>query len=216
MGQFFQMCGGIINLAALVIGLILCFRGYRFFRLSISFLAAILGNMLADYFIGLFESFAGTKIDAIVTLIVHIVFAVGFFIMGYKLWKKAVFFVSAALVALSSLRLASGHTFKPDSFFNNRIILLISCIAVGIVAGFLVCAVEKWAIVILTAIYGAYLASSAIASIGFFFDRVSQAATELANKIFASGNISAQSAVTGILLLILSVAGFCVQAKHSD
>lgn len=210
------MCGGIINLAALIIGLILCFRGYRFFRLSISFLAAILGNMLADYFIGLFESFAGTEIDAIITLIVHAVFAVGFFILGYNLWKKAVFFVSAALVALSSLRLVSGHTFKPDSYFNNKFILIASCIVVGLVAGFLVCAVEKWAIVILTAIYGAYLASSALANIGLFFDWVSQAATEITNKIFASGNISAQSALAGILLLILSVAGFCVQAKHSD
>ena len=199
----------IVTLAA---GCIVCFAGYKFFRLSLALVGAALGFAAGSLIVGYLTS-SGAAIPDIARLIIIGVFTVGFGVGAFALYMKALILVST---------LACGYWFYtdysgmlPEDLVANRLVLLGVGLAAGALLGILVYYAQKWSISLLTALLGARILSSVLSPL-LWSSFLSGTAAGSFEQTVLGGNFTGDYVLTASLVTVaLAGAGLAIQLKTS-
>jgi len=204
----------VVTLLSVIGGAICCFAGYRIFRVALSVmggcLGAYLGLLLFRYLSRYNISFMHMEYSELVTVLIC---AVILGALAFGLYMKA-------LVAVVTL--ISGWYLYSDSEsmgirlpWNNPIITLGICLLFGLVIGFAVYYLQKWAIIIFTSFIGAKIIASVL--VPYLFALISGHQGEMVFKLI-SGKISGDTEllIELISVLLLTGAGIAVQMSKKD
>ena len=202
----------ILTIVTLAAGCIVCFAGYKFFRLSLALVGAALGFAAGSLIVGYLTS-SGAAIPDIARLIIIGVFTVGFGVGAFALYMKALILVST---------LACGYWFYtdysgmlPEDLVANRLVLLGVGLAAGALLGILVYYAQKWSISLLTALLGARILSSVLSPL-LWSNFLSGAAAGSFEQTVLGGNFTGDYVLTASLVTVaLAGAGLAIQLKTS-
>ncbi len=204
----------VVTLLSVIGGAICCFAGYRIFRVALSLMGGCLGayvgliafGYLSKYDIG----FMHMEHSELVTVIA---FAVLFGALAFGLYMKA-------LIAVVTL--LSGWYLYSDSEslgiklpWNSPVITFGICLLFGLVIGFAVYYLQKWAIIIFTSFIGAKIIASVL--VPYLTALINGRQGEIAFKLI-SGNISGDTEllIELISVLLLTGAGIAVQMSKKN
>ena len=199
----------IVTIAA---GCLVCFAGYKFFRLSLALIGAALGFAAGVLLVNYIAS-SGTPLPDIARLIIIGVFTVGFGAGAFALYMKALILVTT---------LACGYWFYtdysgmlPEDLAANKLVLLAVGLAAGALLGVLVYFAQKWSISLLTAILGARILSSVLSPL-LWSSFLSGAEARSFEETVLGGNFTGDYVLTASLVTVaLAGAGLAVQLKTS-
>ena len=202
----------ILTIVTIAAGCLVCFAGYKFFRLSLALVGTALG-FVAGVLIVRYLGVSGVEIPELAAIIIYAVLAVGFGVGAFALYMKALILVTT---------LACGYWFYndyngilPEDVAGNKIVLLVVGLAAGALLGVLVYFAQKWTISLLTALLGARLLSSVLSPLlwsGF----LSGAAARSFEETVLGGNFTGDYVLTASLVTVaLAGAGLAIQLKTS-
>ena len=185
-----------------VIGVLLCFKGFKLLRISLAVVGAVVGYVLASRIL--------LQIHIPMSLPVRYgvlaVFAIGLGALSFGLYEKAVFFVGAA-----------GGAFFAWSFYpadatglNKWIVIVLSALVAGLAEKF----INEWALKAFTALFGARLIAYALVLVASKIELLSTGVSALMVLLFKTTAISAAMAVSGLSIVIFAVVGFLHQLKE--
>lgn len=199
------------DLLILIAGLLVCFNGYKFFRLSLGLIGGIVGFYIGGKIFGLVGGALGLSDNLIAYWGFRGVFAIALGGLAFGLYLKALVAVSTIAIGYwvaTNLLMSSGKT-----DIGSRIVTWLIGLAIGFAVGLTVYYVQKWTISLFTAIAGAKLAVGAFVPYIVLIDIVKVSAQKLADALFGGNVINGVSALSVILLVILATAGFLKQIK---
>lgn len=199
----------IVTLLSVIGGAICCFAGYRIFRVALSLigacLGAYLGLLLYEYLSKYDIGFMHMQYSELVTVLVC---AVALGVLAFGLYMKALIAIVTIMVGwyLYSDAKAIGIRFPWDS----QIITLAVCLLFGLVIGFAVYYLQKWAIIVFTSFIGAKIISSVL--VPYLIALITDDQGRIAIKLL-SGSLSNinEIAVSTVAVLLLTGAGIAVQ-----
>jgi len=202
----------ILTIVTIAAGCLVCFAGYRFFRLSLALVGAALG-FVAGVLIVRYLVSTGVEIPELASVIIYAVLAIGFGIGAFALYMKALILVST---------LACGYWFYndyngilPEDLTANKLVLLAVGLAAGALLGVLVYYAQKWTISLLTALLGARLLSSVLSPL-LWSSFLSGAAARSFEENVLGGNFTGDYVLTASLVTVaLAGAGLAIQLKTS-
>jgi hypothetical protein len=181
----------IVALAAIALGLLQCFFGYRFFRWVLGLTGFLLGFLLAGYFVAqgtgnaVFGIIAGVIGGLIGAFLMGGLYIVGFFVIG------AIF----GGVAASALFALGG---------GSAPVWLI--VVVALVCGILAVVLQKLMVIIATAFGGSWWAISGIAAL--------TGAVEMESQQLAPLGLQQAGAGWLVAWLVLGIVGMMVQYRR--
>ncbi|MCR5060321.1 MAG: hypothetical protein K6A80_04720 [Saccharofermentans sp.] len=203
----------IVTLLSVIGGAICCFAGYKIFRVALALIGGCLGayggmllfSVLSKYDIG----FMHMKYSELITVIVC---AIVLGALAFGLYMKA-------LVAVVTLICGWYFYFDSGSMgfklpWTSPLITIAVSIIFGMVIGFAVYFLQKWAIIIFTSFIGARIITSVL--VPYLMALVSGKHGEMVLQVLTreiSGN--AEIAIGTCAMLILMGAGIAVQASKN-
>ena len=202
----------VLTIVTIAAGCLVCFAGYKFFRLSLALIGAALGFAAGVLLVNYIAS-SGTPLPDIARLIIIGVFTVGFGAGAFALYMKALILVTT---------LACGYWFYtdysgmlPEDLAANKLVLLAVGLAAGALLGVLVYFAQKWSISLLTAILGARILSSVLSPL-LWSSFLSGAEARSFEETVLGGNFTGDYVLTASLVTVaLAGAGLAVQLKTS-
>jgi hypothetical protein len=192
----------IIALLAIVIGLAICFFGYRWLWILLPFWGFFAGLWLG--FTGLQTIFGEGFLAGVSGLVVGLILGVIFAVLSYLFY-----FVGVAILGATAGYGLTMSLFTGAFGMNPNFIIWLIAIVVAVIAAFavLVLNLQKYVIIFLTALAGA---SATIAGALLLFGQTS--AEELSGQIGVFAPVSFQEgALWWIIWLVLGIAGIVYQ-----
>ena len=204
----------VITVICFIAGCLMCFNGYKLFRLSLAIAGGVAGFVLGKLIIELTGN-AGITWNSTGTMIFLAVFAVGCGILAFKLYMKA-------LIAITTIVCAFWFYDDFNFLFNKienagmRIILTcLSGLVVGAIIGVIVYYAQKWTISLFTAFVGGKIISAVFAPIlwsGLFSGEYAG----IIEKQLLGPEVELNYTLIRLLVLVaFCAAGFVVQLKTS-
>jgi len=199
----------IVTLLSVIGGAICCFAGYRIFRVALSLigacLGAYLGMLLYDFLSGYDISIMHMEYSELVTVIVC---AVTLGVLSFGLYMKALVAIVTIICAWYLYTDAQAIGIKLP--WDSPLITIAVCVLFGLVIGFAVYYLQKWAIIIFTSFIGAKIISSVL--VPYLIALITDDQGRIAIKLL-SGSLSNinEIAVSTAAVLLLTGAGIAVQ-----
>ena len=204
----------VITVICFIAGCLMCFNGYKLFRLSLAIAGGVAGFVLGKLIIELTGN-AGITWNSTGTMIFLAVFALGCGILAFKLYMKA-------LIAITTIVCAFWFYDDFNFLFNKienagmRIILTcLSGLVVGAIIGVIVYYAQKWTISLFTAFVGGKIISAVFAPIlwsGLFSGEYAG----IIEKQLLGPEVELNYTLIRLLVLVaFCAAGFVVQLKTS-
>lgn len=196
-------------------GVFVGFAGYKCFRACITLLGALIGGYTGVYayeFFGEALKIDGNNNARIITIAI---FVIAFASMSFALYRKAIIYITAMVIGFWIY----GAYITSEDVGNvpKKVIVGILSGLVGLVIGYAVFAIQKWAIMINTSIIGAKITATALTPVFVEIESVKNTARDIVESVFGnSGSMSDTTIVMGLLLIALSVAGFIVQVVNKE
>lgn len=212
MGNLTSVSGYALGVAFLVFGIIICFSGYRLFKMSVTVAGAVIGFTGGKNIMELITKAADLDPNNAGKTIVPIVLAIVCGVLAFSFYRKAFIFVVASMVTKFAFGCFKESEFTKDFTFKQEIVLLLICMVVGLAIGFACFLIQKGAIIFMSAIGGATLIKAALIKYVLMIPFVTDAATKLTSDLFKS-SITPVNAVSGLLVLMFGIAGMIVQVK---
>lgn len=203
----------------LIFGLIICYAGYNSFRLTVTVAGAAAGYAAGGMICARYGEMLGLADNQDIMAIIPIVSAVLLGIVAFALYLKALKLLVTAIVTVffadSYLAFYGTPTGIQSEKTQGLIIVVLVGLAIGFVLGMLVKKLQRWAIILCSAAFGARVSSSLLAS--YFVENAKF--TDIANSakdfIFNGSTMSAYAFTSGVLLIVLFVTGLIVQSATS-
>lgn len=204
----------VITVIAVLAGCLMCFEGYKLFRISLGIAGGIAGFVLGKLLIGLTAN-NGFPWSMTGKFIVLALFALGCGILAFKLYMKA-------LIAITTIVCAFwfyddfGFLFSKISHSGARFVLTcVSGLAVGAIIGVVVYYAQKWTISLLTAFIGARVISGVLAPVLWSGILSGDYAGIIEHQILG-GDVEINYTLIRVLVLaVFCTAGFLIQLKTS-
>lgn len=199
----------ILTLAA---GCLVCFAGYKFFRLSLALVGAALGFAAGVLLVNYIAS-SGMELPDVARLIIIGVFTIGFGVGAFALYMKALILITT--LACGYWIYTDYNGILPQGIVANKLVLLGVGLALGALLGVLVYYAQKWSISLLTAILGARILSSVLSPLLWTSFLSGEAARSFEETVLG-GNFTGDYILTAALVTVaLAAAGLTVQLKTS-
>lgn len=206
----------------IILGVFLCFWGYKSFRLSVAILGAYggysLGGLLCSEVLPAFDVNLSGNTPQIISIIVAIVLG----LIAFKLYESALMWVTA-LVATTMLHPVVSGFIRGAGLLDSidiidpsiiamiePILVIVLSILLGFILGLIVLALNEIAIKLITAACGGYLLSTALLPILMGVPAIASFLTTVATSSDAALN----DPVTSVLWLFITAIGFVVQFKQ--
>ena len=202
----------IVTVICLLAGCLLCFRGYKLFRLSLGIAGGIIGFILGRFFIQLTSQSIHWNDGA--KFIVVMAFAIGFGVLAFTLYMKA-------LIAVATIICAFWFYDDFNALFSeisNDLLRTILPFGAGILAGLLIGVIvyyaQKWTICLFTSFVGARIISSAVTPLLWsgIFSKESSGIIE--HQLLGSDTEFNYTLIRIIVLVAFCSAGLAIQLKR--
>ena len=198
--------------AGLVIGAIICFNGYKIFRLCLAVLGGILGYVLGDFVCTLAQG-QGQEISLLARLLITGIPTIALAIASFALYMKALIGLTALFCAYFVYK-DYGSLF-PGSGPAKVLMPLLT----GFIAGLILCVIvyfaQKWTICFFTAFLGARIIASATAPFLWGLLKDNQYALYFQDTLLGT-RITETPALTACFIIVaFTAAGLVVQLKTS-
>ena len=207
--------GYTLTLAMIAFGIIICFFGFKLFKLSVTVAGVIVGYWTGSFVIDFLGDHMGLDPESIARLVVPIIFAILFGVLAFSFYEKAFIVVVAALVTRLLFTTTQKTDFIPVSEFKVRLVVFAVCLVVGVIIGVACYLMQKTAIIFLSAVGGATLIKVALVPYILRLTSFCSLIAQLLTKIFAT-DIKPYGAIGGILILSFSIAGLIVQIRREQ
>lgn len=187
--------------AILISGILVCGYGYRFFRLSVTLIGAVIG-----YALGILT--ATTVLAAISPVfywIIVAVFTIGIGSVSFAFYRKAIILICTVGV---------GYWFTNDyaePTLRNWLIGL----GIGLVAGFAAFFLQKAAIILVTAVAGSRMVVTAVLPYVFMLPLLPSLSRKAGEFVFKDVDIPPEVFVPGVLTIVIAAFGFYKQIKEN-
>ena len=201
----------VITVLSVIAGCLMCFEGYKLFRLSLGIAGGVAGFVLAKLLIELTGSWINWSGTA--KIIVLAVFTIVCGVLAFTLYMKA-------LIAITTIICA--FWFYDDFQFlfsgiENSVLRVVLTYVVGFFAGMLIGVIvyyaQKWTISLLTSFVGARLISGVLAPVIWSGVFSGQYAGIIERQVIGSGVEVNFSLIRLLLVVAFCVAGFIIQLK---
>lgn len=201
-----------MTIATLAAGCLVCFAGYKFFRLSLALVGAALGFAAGVLLVNYIAS-SGMELPDVARLIIIGVFTIGFGVGAFALYMKALILITT--LACGYWIYTDYNGILPQDIVANKLVLLGVGLALGALLGVLVYYAQKWSISLLTAILGARILSSVLSPLLWTSFLSGEAARSFEETVLG-GNFTGDYILTAALVTVaLAAAGLTVQLKTS-
>lgn len=195
----------------LVIGLVVCFFGYRFFRLSLALIGGGIGFFLSEFLFDKYAVVFSLENSDIAHLIFILVFTIGLGSAAFAMYMKAamlVTIVGTGYWVYSGYRIYSGQT-----DIKTAVITWLIGLGIGFILGFAVKSIQRWAVILFTAVGGSQITSALAAPFMISNDTLKNIVIKIAEVIFPGLTGNPEVILSGILLIMLFTAGVIVQSQ---
>ena len=204
----------IVTLLSVVGGAICCFAGYRIFRVALCLIGGCLGAYVGMFLYGFLSGydigFMHMQYSELVTVLVCVVL---FAALSFGLYMKA---------RVAVVTLICGWYLYSDSNaigikvpWSSPLITLGICILFGLVIGFAVYFLQKWAITVFTAFIGAKIIASVL--VPYLMALFSGQQGEMAIRLMTGGIANnTEVAISTVAVLLLTGAGIAVQLSKKN
>ncbi|MCR4688447.1 MAG: TMEM198/TM7SF3 family protein [Saccharofermentans sp.] len=203
----------VIAVLTICCGCIICFSGYRFFRLSLALIGAaigfIAGSMVADKLAPLFA-----PNEKIATLITVILFAAIFGGLAFWLYLKVL--IVAATLYIGWWVYSDYRSVVMEAEAGKQIAALLIGLAAGALIGIAVYYMQKWTISLFTALVGARIISSVITPILYTQFLSGEAAQNIEQLALGTSFTGSMVQAGAVVVLIFTVFGFAHQVNIKD
>lgn len=204
----------VITVLAIVAGSLMCFEGYKLFRLSLGIAGGVAGFVLARFLIN-FTKEMGINWSDLGKLIVLLLFTIGLGLLAFTLYMKALIAITTIVCAFWFY---DDFSFLFERVSNNALRVAItigSGLFAGILIGIIVYYAQKWTISLFTAFMGARVVSGVLAPILWSAVLSGEYAGIIEQKVFGTDIGVTSSLVRVLLLTAFCTAGFVIQLKTS-
>lgn len=197
----------ILPIITLMLGFVVCFSGFKLFRASITCIGAVIGFEIGTFLTGSFSKVLSIENNSKEKLIVIGVCVLVMAIAAFSFYKKAIIYLTAFAVTITCLKLRGGNA-------PLKVILITAL--VGILLGFIIFLVQKWAIMLATSIGGAYMISTILMAFLLSFDRIEAVFRKMG--LLQIGDISVRFTlfIHILVLVFFMVAGFIAQLQDNN
>ena len=204
----------VVTLLSVIGGAICCFAGYRIFRVALCLIGGCLGAYAGLYlyqFLSKYEiSFMHMQYSELVTVLICVVI---FAALAFGFYMKA---LVAVVTLISAWYLYSdGNAIGVRLPWQSPLITVGVCLVFGLVIGFAVYFLQKWAITIFTAFIGAKIIASVL--VPYLFALISGRQGEMALRLL-TGEVAGNTevAISVVAVLLLTGAGIAVQLSKKS
>lgn len=191
-------------------GLIACFAGYKFFRLTITLAGFAAGYLIGDYLFIRFGPSLGISYsemgDIITSCGVGIVLGCVAFLLYLSALKLAVTLITGIYAVDTYIRLGG----EVDAV--NLIVVLVVGLALGFLLSLLVEKFQRGAVIVISAAIGARVSSFMLAKHIIKNDIVVDIMNSIKEFVFGGNNLNIVSFTAGLLLIVFFILGITVQA----
>jgi len=199
----------VVTLLSVVGGAICCFAGYKIFRVALCLIGGCVGSylgvMLFDFLSAYDIGFMHMQYSELVTVAICVVL---FAALAFGLYMKAL--VAVVTLICGWYLYTDSNSLGVKLPWTSPLITLGVCILFGLVIGFAVYFLQKWAITIFTAFIGAKIIASVL--VPYLFALFSGRQGEMAIRLLTGGLASnSEIAIHVIVVLVLTGAGIAVQ-----
>ena len=204
----------IITILAVIAGSLMCFEGYKLFRLSLGIAGAVGGFALARFLINLTGEM-GLEWNGIAKTAVLLLFTLGLGILAFKLYMKALIAITTIVCALWFY---DDFNFLFERVTNNalRIVMTFGAgLFAGVLIGIIVYYAQKWTISLFTAFAGARIISGVLSPILWSGILSGEYAGIIEQRVLGPDIGISYPLVRVLVLTAFCVAGFVIQLKTS-
>lgn len=191
-------------------GLIACFAGYKFFRLTITLAGFAAGYIAGDYLfvhfgpsLGIIYSESG---DILVSCVVGIILGCVAFLLYLSALKLAVTLITGIYAVDTYIRLGDSIT------ATGMVVALVIGLIIGFLLALLVEKFQRGTVIVISAALGARISSFIVAKHIIRNDVVVDIMNSIKEFVFGSNNLSIVSFTAGMLLIVFFMLGIMVQA----
>ena len=204
----------VITVVCFIAGCLMCFNGYKLFRLSLAIAGGVAGFVLAKLIIELTAG-SGIAWSGTAKTIFLAVFALGCGILAFRLYMKALIAITTIVCAFWFY---DDFSFLFSKVGNPGLRVIVTCLSglvVGAVIGVIVYYAQKWTISLFTAFVGGKIISAVFAPIlwsGLFSGEYAG----IIEKQLLGPEVELNYTLIRLLVLVaFCAAGFVVQLKTS-
>ena len=198
--------------AGVLIGLILCFNGYKLFRLCLAVVGGVLGY-IGGTFIVKFAEAQGSPLPELAKLLVTLIPAIVLAIASFALYMKALIGLTALFCAYF-VYTDYGQLF-PGQGVSKVLVPLLTGFVIGMILGVVVYFAQKWTICFFTAFVGARIIASASAPFLWNLLKANPYALYIQDS-FLGTRVTDTPALTACFIIVaFTAAGLVVQLKSS-
>ena len=215
MGNITDIYGYSVDILLGILGLIMCFRGFKLFKFSVTCAGAVIGYFVGKGVITVIVDVLKSGLPFWAYMAVPAIFAVVFAALAFSFYKRAFVFTVAAFVGKWVFTFVNDMSLIDLNGFKDTVVLIVISAVIGLAVGFAAYLIQKGAIIFFTSFIGSYMITVAIAGYVSKFKPVMDGAGFLAEKIFKTP-IESVKAFSGLLFLILGIAGCVVQARKKN
>ena len=204
----------VITVIAVLAGVLMCFEGYKLFRLSLGIAGGIAGFILSRLFITMTGSM-GMSWNATGKNAVILIFTIGLAILAFSLYMKALIAVTTIVCAFWFYDDFS-FLFAPITNSGVRFLCTYGAgLFIGAIIGVIVYFAQKWTISLFTAYTGAKIISGVLTPIIWAGVSSGESIEILEQKVLGADIDITFTLVRIIVLVAFCAAGFAIQLKTS-
>lgn len=202
----------VITVIAVIAGSLMCFNGYKLFRVSLGIAGGVAGFVLGRFLINLTGDM-GIAWNEIGKIIFLSVLTIGLAVLAFKLYMKALIAVTTIVCAIWFYD-DFNFLFERVSNTALRIVLTMgSGIIAGILIGIIVYYAQKWTISLFTAFIGARVISEVLTPILWSGILSGEYVGIIEQRVLGPDVALSYSLVRILILVAFCAAGFVIQLK---
>ncbi len=202
----------VITVIAVIAGSLMCFNGYKLFRVSLGIAGGVAGFVLGRFLINLTGDM-GITWNEVGKIIFLSVLTIGLAVLAFKLYMKALIAVTTIVCAIWFYD-DFNFLFERVSNTALRIVLTMgSGIIAGILIGIIVYYAQKWTISLFTAFIGARVISEVLTPILWSGILSGEYVGIIEQRVLGPDVALSYSLVRILILVAFCAAGFVIQLK---
>ena len=203
-----------ITVIAIIAGALMCFEGYKLFRLSLGIAGGVAGFILGRLLISVTNNM-GMSWNYMGKTILLVLFTVGLGILAFTLYMKALITITTIVCAFWFY---DDFSFLFTKIENNGVRFLVTYgvgLVVGAIIGIIVYYAQKWTISLFTPYVGAKVISGVLAPIIWAGVSSGEYQGIIEQKILGADVGLNYTLIRVLLLVAFCAAGFAIQLKTS-
>ena len=206
------MTDAIVTVICVLAGCLMCFCGYRLFRLSLGIAGGVAGFIIARFIIQLTAE-AGLEWNATAKLIVLALFTIGLGVLAFALYMKALIAITTIICSFWFYDDFNALFDKIDNYVLRLVLTFGAGLLVGVLIGVIVYFAQKWTISLLTSFIGARVISSALTPILWSGIFSQETKSIIEHQLLGSDVEFNYTLIRIIILVAFCAAGFVIQIK---